>query len=54
MTTSTPQAPMVQEAQGWFQRAEAWLDARGKGAWIAAMVLASSCSGRSASPSSPT
>ncbi len=25
--------------QGWFTRAEAWLDARGKGAWIAAMVL---------------
>ena len=24
---------------GWFSRAEAWLDARGKGAWIAAMVL---------------
>ena len=24
---------------GWFGRAEAWLDARGKGAWIAAMVL---------------
>ncbi|MDJ1008733.1 MAG: DUF2852 domain-containing protein [Paracoccaceae bacterium] len=23
----------------WFQRSEAWLDARGKGAWIAAMVL---------------
>ncbi len=40
MTTSTPQAPVVQEAQGWFARAEAWLDARGKGAWIAAMVLA--------------
>jgi hypothetical protein len=39
MTSSTPQAPMVQEAQGWFNRAEAWLDARGKGAWIAAMVL---------------
>jgi hypothetical protein len=30
---------MVQHAQGWFSRAEAWLDARGKGAWIAAMVL---------------
>jgi hypothetical protein len=30
---------MIQEAQGWFGRAEAWLDARGKGAWIAAMVL---------------
>jgi hypothetical protein len=40
MTTSSHQAPMVQEAQGWFARAEAWLDARGKGAWIAAMVLA--------------
>ena len=23
----------------WFYRAEAWLDARGKGAWIVAMVL---------------
>ena len=23
----------------WFARSEAWLDARGKGAWIAAMVL---------------
>ncbi|MGR3468666.1 MAG: DUF2852 domain-containing protein [Shimia sp.] len=24
---------------GWFRRSEAWLDERGKGAWIAAMVL---------------
>jgi hypothetical protein len=24
----------------WFRDAEAWLDARGKGAWIAAMILA--------------
>ena len=24
---------------GWFRRAEAWLDARGRAAWIAAMVL---------------
>jgi hypothetical protein len=24
----------------WFNDAEAWLDARGKGAWIAAMILA--------------
>lgn len=24
---------------GWFTRAEAWLDGKGKGAWIAAMVL---------------
>ena len=25
--------------QGWFTRSEQWLDERGKGAWIAAMVL---------------
>lgn len=25
--------------QGWLTKAEAWLDERGKGAWIAAMVL---------------
>ncbi|MDX1780659.1 MAG: DUF2852 domain-containing protein [Thalassovita sp.] len=24
---------------GWLSRAEAWLDSKGKGAWIAAMVL---------------
>ncbi|MFT4962703.1 MAG: hypothetical protein ACI92Z_003803 [Paracoccaceae bacterium] len=24
---------------GWFSRSEAWLDGKGKGAWIAAMVL---------------
>ena len=24
---------------GWFSRAESWLDEKGKGAWIAAMVL---------------
>ncbi|QQA44416.1 DUF2852 domain-containing protein [Pelagovum pacificum] len=24
---------------GWFSKAEAWLDEKGKGAWIAAMVL---------------
>ena len=32
--------PALQDAQGWFAKAEAWLDARGKGAWIALMVLA--------------
>ncbi|MCU4653547.1 DUF2852 domain-containing protein [Roseibacterium sp. SDUM158016] len=40
MTASSTEVPMAQEARGWFARAEAWLDARGKGAWIAAMVLA--------------
>ncbi|QJF51405.1 DUF2852 domain-containing protein [Roseobacter ponti] len=34
--THTPTAP---GRPGWFARAEAWLDDRGKGAWIAAMVL---------------
>ena len=32
-TASTP------ARMGWLSRAEAWLDAKGKGAWIAAMVL---------------
>jgi len=32
--SQAPSSPM-----GWFARTEAWLDARGKGAWIAAMVL---------------
>jgi hypothetical protein len=36
---ATSPTPALQEAQGWFSRAEAWLDAKGKGAWIAAMVL---------------
>lgn len=44
MTTSSPNidysAPYARPVQeGWFKRAENWLDARGKGAWIAAMVL---------------
>lgn len=32
--TDFPAAP-----RGWFSRSEAWLDERGKGAWIAAMVI---------------
>jgi len=35
MTHSAPYAPR----QNWFSRTEDWFDARGKGAWIAAMVL---------------
>ncbi|WP_428924645.1 DUF2852 domain-containing protein [Marinibacterium sp. SX1] len=31
---TAPEPPM-----GWFSKAEAWLDAKGKGAWIACMVL---------------
>ena len=39
MTTATyTETPQTANA-GWFTRAEAWLDQRGKGAWIAAMVL---------------
>ncbi len=35
MTTAATNAP----TQGWLSRSEAWLDEKGKGAWIAAMVL---------------
>ena len=38
MTTLTHNATLHGQP-GWFSRAESWLDARGKGAWIAAMVL---------------
>ncbi|WJY20661.1 DUF2852 domain-containing protein [Fontisubflavum oceani] len=37
MTTTT--AAPVETAQGWLSRSEAWLDSKGKGAWIAFMVL---------------
>lgn len=33
-------APRTGGFTSWFRRAERWLDDRGKGAWIAAMVLA--------------
>lgn len=33
-TYATATGPMV-----WLRRAEAWLDARGRGAWIAAMIV---------------
>ena len=38
MTSLTPTAPAAQNI-GWFTRTENWLDEKGKGAWIAAMVL---------------
>ncbi len=31
--------PASDMPMGWFARAEAWLDSKGKGAWIATMVL---------------
>ena len=40
MNTATSHSPMaMQNRPGFFARAEAWLDERGKGAWIAAMVV---------------
>jgi hypothetical protein len=37
---STIAAPASNPARiGWLSRSEAWLDSKGKGAWIAAMVL---------------
>ncbi|MFW8592728.1 DUF2852 domain-containing protein [Cribrihabitans neustonicus] len=38
MTSYTQPAPQF-SGQGWFSRSEAWLDSKGKGAWIAVMVL---------------
>ena len=38
MTTAAYQSQMPANA-GWLTRTEAWLDHKGKGAWIAAMVL---------------
>ncbi|WP_424986208.1 DUF2852 domain-containing protein [Microbulbifer sp. S227A] len=38
MTMMTEPVPATSHP-GWFSRAEAWLDSKGKGAWIAAMVL---------------
>jgi hypothetical protein len=37
--TPTATASYSSRPMGWFARAEAWLDDKGKGAWIAAMVL---------------
>ncbi|WP_138423170.1 DUF2852 domain-containing protein [Maritimibacter alexandrii] len=37
MTTMSETAPP--KSEGWFNKTEAWLDERGKGAWIALMVL---------------
>ncbi|MEJ2002594.1 MAG: DUF2852 domain-containing protein [Maritimibacter sp.] len=37
MTTAAD--PHTSTAGGWFSKAEGWLDAHGKGAWIAAAVL---------------
>ena len=37
MTPTTETTPFPRHS--WFGRAETWLDDRGKGAWIAAMVL---------------
>ncbi|MEM6610418.1 MAG: DUF2852 domain-containing protein [Pseudomonadota bacterium] len=34
-----PAAPAMAEAKGWFARAEDWLDARGKGAWIVLTIF---------------
>src|SRR6056297_1683229 len=36
-TIAAPASPPAR--MGWFARAEAWLDDKGKGAWIAAMEL---------------
>ena len=37
--TTLYQTTSVHESSGWLAKAEAWLDSKGKGAWIALMVL---------------
>ncbi|MGR3322788.1 MAG: DUF2852 domain-containing protein [Pseudooceanicola sp.] len=37
--TATAHSDRAFAPQGWLTRSEAWLDSKGKGAWIAAMVL---------------
>lgn len=37
--TTLAQTEPLHRRESWLSRSEAWLDARGKGAWIAAMVL---------------
>ena len=39
MNTTMPYVAQSPQPMGWLSRAEAWLDHKGKGAWIAAMVL---------------
>jgi hypothetical protein len=39
LASSRPDTTATGGVTSWFRRAEAWLDARGRGAWIAAMVL---------------
>ena len=39
MTTVATEVHPIRSTQGWFSRSEAWLDSKGRGAWIAAMVL---------------
>lgn len=39
MTDTSPGYHGRPSRMGWFSRSEAWLDSKGKGAWIAAMVL---------------
>jgi hypothetical protein len=39
MTPAAAYTAPTTPKMGWLSRAEAWLDSKGKGAWIAAMVL---------------
>ena len=39
MATMSTTATAQPRTEGWFSRSERWLDEKGKGAWIAAMVL---------------
>ena len=39
MTTLAPDATHTPTKRGWVSACETWMDRRGKGAWMAAMIL---------------
>ena len=39
MTTLAPEAKHPSSQDGWVSACENWMDRRGKGAWMAAMIL---------------
>ncbi|WP_375692051.1 DUF2852 domain-containing protein [Pseudooceanicola sp. LIPI14-2-Ac024] len=39
MTPATATAQTYERPMGWLSKSEAWLDSKGKGAWIAVMIL---------------
>ena len=43
MTTLAPDATHTSTKRGWVSACETWMDRRGKGAWMAAVILGMIC-----------